>query len=258
MGQRVLTSGEGESLIRRVGRTRIKRLEWAINFAQVEFEKLTPGDYDNLRLELSAFINLGDHGDIAPSFVPPEGEALTVVSSKIVHTVNRSFRRILDSFENKQCAELGPFKIGYSLTLAGWVAGEVKRRGKRQIDAAVEEFFDRRQQQRLLYGDRDQVALLTFGQLLDQFISGVRRCLDETCGRWFVAWRSNQEYCTRTCKSRAATRAKRVRDRIGGARPNAQGDKKSGSKVTEREVRRVLESEIRRLFQKPGRTVRQR
>jgi len=211
--QRTLTKGELESLIERVGRTRTVRLAWALKFAQTDLARLMPGDRDNLTVELSAFIELADHGDFTSSFIPPENETLRIIPFKLVRAVHRSFGRVLASFEREQCAELGPFKIGYFLQLPDWVFKEWKRRGKHQLDEVVGAYFESSRQQRLLYGDTDQVALLGFGQLLDQFLSELRKCPDEKCGKWFVAWRSNQEYCTRTCKSRSATRAKRARDR---------------------------------------------
>jgi hypothetical protein len=217
-----------EEIQRRVGRDPDERLQWALEFAQRDLGRLTPGDWDNLRWELHALATTVVWWDTLPKYHReklrqafgrhklPGTITTSLPSREAVQRTQKRFLGILEQFKEKGYAETGEIPIGYFV--------QFHRSPLRRRDTASElatMFFPplyidmdpgyRRKPIQRIGGEFQNHALVKFAELLAGHPGLVRICPEEKCGRWFVASRLNREYCSKRCQMRAATRAYRKR-----------------------------------------------
>ena len=186
-----------DALSQRVGTSPHDLLAWAARVAQRGQEDLTPGDWQNLRLEFAAFLwpRLGtdepmDTVDVDQALPTKEEtqKALIRMREIIAAAVKRQ-PISLGRFRSDRTSlfwhpETSTWQPEYSFRSApGWADETVEKIGHLMEDA---------------------------GAFLKECPApAVRAKAGETCGVWFVAKRANQDYCSGTCQSRASTRAKR-------------------------------------------------
>jgi hypothetical protein len=190
-----------EDVLPRIGEIGRDRLAWVVETVQHE-GKLTPGDQDNLALELAAFIWDGnplprEHesrlrkyvGRIETSVEPLSSQQVAVVVDRLRHVIHAVARR--DAYDAMRQDGMGR-RIWDDLS-GRWIAMPV-------ASAPIDEFaawaLDR--------------LILEHGHLVKACPAPALRAKDDAmCSRWFVAARPNQEYCSARCQSRATTRAAR-------------------------------------------------
>jgi hypothetical protein len=178
----------------RIGLTEKDRTKWAVDLINKR-ELKTPGDWSNLRLELAAFIGLGQYDAISAredNIDPSEEDARRIV---------KKWKDIFDTF----------FKQKKSVPIPPSSNAELSWDTKHRQPFRLE-------------GHDDDWAVMATRPLLDLFLkygSLVRECPapaaraegNERCGNWFLAKRPDQDYCDPKCRSRASTKAKRERDK---------------------------------------------
>jgi len=251
MESRRLPRSEMQTIIDRVGRTPVERLAWALRFAQTRTDGLTGPDRENSRLEVSTFLRFEhfpnyemQEGEQLADF-----QQLHLLDWMHVQRIQREFRAVLTQFENRGMAELGPFTATYVLPLPeitrmqligprrpaastplapvgrereldGDTIRIIRHRGSVEFRSlaspalilAVRKYQDELHRTRRSLDSTPRRALNLFAQHLERHLLLLRKCPASDCGVWFIAERSNQEYCIRAHKSREATRAKRARD----------------------------------------------
>jgi hypothetical protein len=176
----------------RIGFSPRSRLAWAVRAVQRPRKELTPGDWDNLRLELLGFIWPGNMPESAAHGPPSKEDAQEAVNRMggIIEAAIKRQSVILSNIKDAvRVLRWDPETFIYRVVWGG------------QAD--------------LTWGD---AAAEQLGRLLERVGSLLKECPapavrgreGETCGTWFVAKRPNQDYCSGTCQSRASTRAKRA------------------------------------------------
>ena len=102
-----------EEIQRRVGRDPDERLQWALEFAQRDLGRLTPGDWDNLRWELHALATTVVWWDTLPKYHReklrqafgrhklPGTITTSPPSREAVQGTQKRFLRILEQFKEK-------------------------------------------------------------------------------------------------------------------------------------------------------------
>jgi len=243
MEERTLPKPELEALLDRVGCARKKRMEWALKFAQRD-APVTSGDRENLRQELSLFIRLLGSPDIRPPRELPddlshffEEEELELLEWNEVRTIMRTFRRVLDEVESAGSVDIGPFRVSYTFALPAPLSIRLYSRAPARVRHAQENAARRWQNRertehkdfgssisapprglpqtgsglRISHESHPRRALMAFADLLVEHEDSLRKCPDRDCGTWFLAPRSNKEYCKDACKWRSAQRAHRER-----------------------------------------------
>ena len=233
----------------RIGLDPLDTLRWALEFAQRDLEELTPGDWENLRLELTVFATMqlskwrgqkpkamrGPGGyDIfmkvrAPSREPP---MIEVATDQEIRDTQADFRRIFSRLYDKGWVSIGPVEIEYLATRRK-IRGNLPRELVARMFALVKG---------IRFGALRYLAehLMFFGELLEV-------CHDTTCGRWFVQSRKNQVYCSPQCQTRANTRIYRgnqIFQEVAGRRPTVD-EKKQILKFSPQEVREFAEKVLR-------------
>ncbi len=201
--RREIKFSEYELIQMRVGREPIERLAWALAFVQKDLGSLTPGDWENIRWQLWAF-------NLIPWWKPSEAGA--------------DQRRIYDAYEFPEQADVisAQTKFGETLT-------DLKQKGFSMIGPVIEMLIvpwlgtEKGQNMRAAFeaitpGELPPPDSLTyplseftvyseyrFGLLIGQFGEYLHICPGKDCGRWFVASRTNQDYCSSRCQMRSAT-----------------------------------------------------
>ena len=192
-----------DAIVPRIGRSTQERLEWIVAVVQRK-EELTPGDRENLRLELAAFTWLGNPlpawylqrlrrhiGKVPKSHLGPvPADAIPLILERLRRNIGFVVKQTphYPFDKNAQLWRAWDEHTGkWSAVLFRWEAD--------WRDAAAEAL------------DR---LIAAHGHLVKECPApAVRGKVDEICGRWFVAKRPNQDYCSATCQSRASTRAAR-------------------------------------------------
>lgn len=184
---------EVQAVRRRMAQEDWGHLAWAIRFAQQNLEGMTAGDWYNLRLELAAFGS------------GREGEEVPLLSDDEVRHVHQEFARIVSTLLRDGKATIGPIQFEIVVD--------------RKPEAEKDPFLMFSAVRNLAPLSTTYAITFSLGMYLARFAHRVRACpapasrgaKGELCGRWFVAKRRNQAYCSRRCQSRATTRAVRER-----------------------------------------------
>ncbi len=215
-----------------LGRTPKERLAWAIDFVQKDLRALTPGDWLNLRSHLSAFAWTDVLSSVSPLLRSHRGlmvERLryALASEEEARQAHETFRQILDRVIRQTRVDLGHYRVQLVLsrreTASGWV-----------MDPHISSVHPVKQAASTLTTVADfteaPVTRATFvlAHLLGPYAHLVKACPAPAsrragggrCGRWFLAKRPNQNYCSHQCQARAATRAHR--GRVAGRKPPAR------------------------------------
>ena len=165
---------------------------WALEFAQRDLRSLTAGDWYNLRLELAAWLS--------PFQESPRAEPLP--SEDQVRRLQRRFAAIVARLLRDGQVHLGRYDIVLSVNRSGATGIVLK---SRSVDGP--------------YVTRLMLVLFDHRSVIRQCTAPTPRGERGTrCGRWFLATRRSQSYCSRRCQSRASTQAFRHARRKLGAR----------------------------------------
>jgi hypothetical protein len=192
--------------IDRVGRSPQGQLGWALRLAQRQPESMTPGDWDNMRHEITAFLAL--HGYSSQS---PVGHRLGLPPEEVAHEIRKQLHEILAAVIQRGP---DPIHLGRIQTMLGLCWRDDVQRFTRWTAST---------------GYPSLIAS-ALQPLLEQHGHLVRACgapsprggADETCGLWFVAARVQQRFCSPRCQSRATTRAYREKSAPRNRRPKAR------------------------------------
>ena len=194
-----------------VYRERIGRnpLGWILEVAQRPPEKMTAGDWENVRHELAIFARFNrDPFSAATSpgagqtWIPTEAEARDVCAA-------------LPAVFQKIVAHEPVLSIAARPSATSWLIWDrSSRRYQRRLSGDTVEAKDR--------------ILDTLAQLVAGSRFGIRACearrargkKREKCGRWFVATRELQQFCSTRCQNREkAPRARSKTRQAKGAGP---------------------------------------
>jgi len=179
----------------RIGLTPKKHLDWIVKLA-TDKEPQTPGDLMNQPLCIAVFIFLERREALriehdGKANVPSQGEAEEIV---------KEWKKIIRAVINHESI----LKPRIRHDRIDW-----REASERYVEAC----------------DLDDWTTLATRALVDlvlRYGNLVKICRapalrgkkkKDICGKWFVADRPNQDHCSSTCRSRAATKAKRARDR---------------------------------------------
>jgi hypothetical protein len=196
-----------ETIIPRIGKTPRARLAWAVNLVHRDLKSLTPGDYENLRLELAAFLyrpipdryfrHLKAHLGELPS------RPLEPVPWPEVPDILHRIREVIECVVRRE-----PFS---ALENAGTLRLIWNQHERRWFHVFITQDSLADQAADTLWP-----LIVAWGHLVRTCPAPKKRGKPgEACGAWFVAKRPNQLFCTSMCQSRASTRAKRNREREG-------------------------------------------
>lgn len=173
-----------------VGRSPKDQLGWALKFSSEDLSAPSLGRVIDFQLELAAFrsgFNLGRvprkskvKVPVRPGYFPSPDE---------VKRVHERFNIVLTEYLR---------------------AGEISIRNLTPTD------FTLTSDHRMVFGIGDSVTgcVVTLMKLISEFPDLVRRCPSDRhgCGHWFLAKRTDAEYCSKTCGTRKRTREKRDRE----------------------------------------------
>ncbi|MBI4537171.1 MAG: hypothetical protein HY712_04350 [candidate division NC10 bacterium] len=186
---------------RRVGTTPRERLAWVVAAVQRQPKDMTPGDRQNLRVEMAGFYHFETHAQGTP-YIPTEEEAQEALRA-FGQAIQRAVRR-----ERISAGEIITEATGRRVR-----AGELVSDLAAVWDSGAGRFvaWDCTTAE---WPTRATFALVRLivesGHLLKECPAPASRGKEgEMCGVWFVANRPTQEYCSGTCQSRASTRAAR-------------------------------------------------
>jgi hypothetical protein len=181
--------------VSRVGSTPREQLAWAIRLAEDNPGTATPPDWENRRGEIAAFVcQHDDHEWLAPvgqRFAAPTEDEARQIQRRLGEVIAKVIAR-------DRHISFGPVRM---------VSGILWREdlGRYQTWAAGPGW------------ERQAIDIL--GRLLVEHGHLVKECpapaprgsRGTSCGKWFVASRPRQDYCSARCQSRATTRAYRQR-----------------------------------------------
>jgi hypothetical protein len=177
---------------RRVGETRETRLKWALKFANTKLSEMTPGDWFNTQLELSAFRTPVISSLQTKTQVPVTDKAGFFPNPKQIKEIHEQFNRLLANY-SKTRSMTHPFEGRVSFSVAEGAEG------KTAFSFVVNDYV--------------ADCLIKLMQLTGDFADLVRICPKEKhgCGEWFLASRSDKIFCTTTCVSNSTSHARRAR-----------------------------------------------
>jgi hypothetical protein len=165
---------------------------WALEFAQRDLSGLTAGDWYNVRLELAAWL--------LPFRDAPGGEPLP--SENEVRRLQRRFATIVSSLLRDGQVPIGRYDIVLTVTGTGATSLTLK---SPSADGP--------------YITRLMLVLFEHRTVIRTCVAPpARGQTGSKCGRWFLANRRSQSYCSRRCQSRASTQAFRHAQSKGEAR----------------------------------------
>ncbi len=183
--------------MRRVGRDSKDRLQWVLGFAQRDLGNLTPGDWENLRLELPAFATspvVWEHLRATLDRIPlVQNSLVPALTETEITQLQGEVRGLLDRLYKHGTARIGPLSVTYQVSRQ---EGTPAFTMPGVLPASPGDFRSR--------------VLQTMAELLLGYGDHLKVC-EAKCGRWFVAGRPNQVYCSLRCQSRAKTRQYRER-----------------------------------------------
>ncbi len=191
----------------RIGVTPRDRLAWAVRIVQTPQRGMTPGDWENLRLELEAFALNIPHMrgfDFYASGVSIRSSGVGQPTQEEAKKTLERMGPMIEAAVKRDPVKIGPVKADLFLFWeTDWPPNASPQWRARW--ANVEMSWPERAAHALagLIGQA--------GHLLKECPAPAKRGGEgETCGNWFVAKRPNQDYCSATCQSRASTRAARA------------------------------------------------
>ncbi len=183
----------------RVGDTAREHLQWALRQVETPPGQRTPGDTENLRKEIAAFI--------ARRPVPPVYSGVLTGDDKGVDVPSDGdVAEILDAFDKMLMAALRRERIPVAtVPLSRSLIWYPSSEGFIALDNVKKEESWSMRARWVLGRDIEKA-----GHLLKKCPAPAPRGEPgEICGTLFVARRPNQTYCSATCQTRAATRAYR-------------------------------------------------
>ncbi len=184
--------------MRRVGRDSKDRLQWVLGFAQRDLGNLTPGDWENLRLELPAFATspvVWEHLRATLDRIPSAQKSLVpALTEKEITQLQGEVRGLLDRLYKHGTARIGPLSVTYQVSRQEGTPAFT-------MPGVIPAFP----------GDFRSRVLQTMAELLLGYGGLLKLCPEAKCRRWFVAGRPNQKHCSLRCQSRAKTRQYRER-----------------------------------------------
>jgi hypothetical protein len=175
-----------------MGDTAEKKLRWALGFAAQDLTELTAGDWVNLKLQLAAFstpIRRVLQETAVTEQLPVDSNAFP--TKKEVEKIHNTFDTLLQTFQSEHSVSFAyQGKISFNL-LQG-------RDGKYSLGYGVSDYVVR--------------CMIALARLLGELGERVQTCpaKKDGCGKRFVASRTDQQYCSTTCVSRATTRRRRA------------------------------------------------
>lgn len=224
-------AGQIERFQLRVGVDPDERLQWALNFAKADLDSLTPGDWDNLQVEMLVFAITLVLWDQVPAVArkrlrPQFGRDKQ--SKKKIEVRGIPTENDLREIQVEFCKHLGNLRTKGEFHIL---------LDNAQFSVTVDAFHPARGLARKLYkygymhdtpfyygisrhplGEHASIeititqrCLLRFGQLINYFQEKLRICSE--CESWFVAQRKTQLYCSKKCQLRAASTRFRERQK---------------------------------------------
>ncbi len=201
--RRELPFPQYEQIQMRVGREPRERLAWALVFAQRDLGSLTPGDWENIRWELWSFT-------LTPWWKLAEAgwgqgriyEAYDFPEQADVISAQTKFGETLADLQHKGFSMIGPVA---EILIVPWSRTEKGQTLRVALEELTPGEFPPPDSLYCPLSEFSIYAESRFGLLIGQFGEYLQICPEEDCGRWFVANRSNQDYCSSRCQMRAAT-----------------------------------------------------
>lgn len=201
--RRKLPFPEYEKIQMRVGREPRERLAWALAFAQRDLDSLTPGGWEDIRWELWAFT-------LIPFWKPAEAggdqeriyEAYDFAEQADVISAQTKFGETLWDLQHKGWSMIGPVT---ELLIVPWSKTETGQHFRVAFEALTHGAVPSPGSLYWPLSEFSTYAESRFGLLIGQFGEYLHICPEKDCGRWFVANRTNQDYCSSRCQMRSAT-----------------------------------------------------
>ena len=179
------------SILLRIGETPRERLEWAVRMVQKNPRTMMPGDWSNARQEIAVFVAVQPDGRIDCD------KRIDVPSDAETRATLRAFGDAIKKVVLREPVPLASFTSKVELH---WFPAHQR--------------FIERERTETKWLTRAMRALgrliLDHGHLIKECPALAPRGKEgDKCGRWFVATRPRQEYCSTRCQTRASTRASR-------------------------------------------------
>jgi hypothetical protein len=190
---KLTTAEELKKAAKRVGEKKESRLKWALKFANTDLASMTPGDWFNCQLELTAF-----RTPVIPSFLRSNEQfPVTPLGGffpdfKQIREIHDEFNRLLDNY-----VSTGHMTVAFEGKASFSVAEDAE--GNRVFTFTVHDYaID---------------CLIKLMQLAGDFADLVRICPEKkhVARNWFLATRSDNVFCSKTCVSNSTSRARRAR-----------------------------------------------
>lgn len=241
--KRWLDKAQMQILFERGGKTPAERLQWVFDFCARDISRLTNGDKENLRQEFALFLNTDPDSDLREFEPPDSGFSFEVPTDRQIWAVHVEISKVLRELSEKGMSTIPSgqrgrrgFFLNYRIVASGRYA-ELQAldvaKGKQTAEAAIERVRQVLESPIGFDGPPEIRALHWFARLAMQCMDAIQRCPEESCHRWFVRQRKNQDFCTARCKNRSATRAFRDRRKIEqNGHSKGRGRKKKNSKAT--------------------------
>lgn len=201
------------AVIKRVGTSPLERLAWAVDFSQREL--VSPGDQSNAELELTCCMWAQNLRPYEKLTVPAQIKAIMndhagqSFRGKEILQAQERFTKILMAAAGQGQIEIGRFKyLGVKFTRAEGVEYQNKiphGDGKSVLMDAKMEAVTYKLLRLLDKKVRTSLAKSKGGERFTPVRMYVGICPKDRdgCGKLFAKTRSDQEYCSRTCVSRA-------------------------------------------------------
>jgi len=175
------TVGELQAVAKRIEARAGGPVAWALEFAQRDLGAMTAGDWYNLRLELAGWL-LPFSERPEPESMPSEAEA---------RRLQRRFATIVAGLLRDGEVPIGRYDISLHVTSRGATGMTLKSPSMEGP-----------------YVTRLMLILFDNPRRIRACVAPAPRGQEgKTCGRWFLAARLGQAYCSRRCQSRASTQA---------------------------------------------------
>lgn len=167
------------------GRSDWHKLAWYVQFAAKDLQRLSPGEIMTVKEEVRALERTLIRQTIQELGRPVHSEA-------DIQEIQRSIHDTLVELADTGMVCLGPFQTMISISF--WDASEWSG------------------------GAGNSLLPYHFARLLKQFVGSIRRC--RNCKTIFLAPRTSAHHCSRTCQSRAASKAIREKKKTNRAVAN--------------------------------------